>query len=184
MLTGYSNYSMLLTYFSRNKVMVNSVRNTGFHHVAFACKDLEATVNFYENLLNFPLVHTEIAGQAENFMRHIFFDLGDGSSLAFFYLHGVGEPENYKTEISTGLDLPIWVNHVAFAADVERYEQVKARMIKAEVEPIMEVDHGWCQSIYYADPNGIMVEFCRDTPGFKVDSKKAKSLLNALPAMP
>ena len=24
------------------------MRNTGFHHVAFACKDLEATVAFYE----------------------------------------------------------------------------------------------------------------------------------------
>jgi len=160
------------------------VRNTGFHHVAFACKDLEATVAFYENLLGFPLVHTEVAGQTENFMRHIFFDLGDGSSLAFFYLHGVGEPENYKTEISTGLDLPIWVNHVAFAADLKRYEEIKATMSSAAIDPIMEVDHDWCQSVYYADPNGIMVEFCLDTPGFRADPEAAKALLNAVPPSP
>jgi len=157
------------------------MRNKGFHHVAFACKDLDATVNFYDHLLQFPLVHTEVQGQAENFMRHVFFDLGDGSNLAFFYLHGVGEPENYKTEISTGLGLPIWVNHVAFAADEARYQQVKATMIEAEIEVVLEADHGWCQSVYYADPNGILVEFCKDTPGFSPDREKAYSLLTALP---
>ena len=161
--------------------MASVVRNKGFHHVAFACKDLEATVHFYENLLRFPLVHTEVNGNPENFMRHIFFDLGDGSSLAFFYLHGVGEPENYKTEISTGLDLPIWVNHVAFSADEERYEQVKKAMGEAKIEPVMEMDHDWCHSVYYADPNGILVEFCRDTPGFTANPELAHSLLNALP---
>lgn len=163
--------------------MANTIRKTGFHHVAFACKDLEATVNFYDHLLQFPLVHTEVQGQGENFMRHVFFDLGDGSSIAFFYLHGVGEPENYKTDISTGLDLPIWVNHVAFSADEARYEQVKQSMTNAEIEPVMELDHDWCQSVYYADPNGILIEFCRDTPGFKPDPKKAHSLLSAMPSV-
>ena len=62
-------------------------RNTGFHHVAFACKDLDATVHFYDDLLGFPLVYTEVSGTEEHFIRHIFFDLGDESSLAFFYLN-------------------------------------------------------------------------------------------------
>ena len=57
---------------------------TGFHHVAFACQDIEATTRFYDDLLGFPLVYTEVQGDPEHFMRHIFFDLGDGSSLAFF----------------------------------------------------------------------------------------------------
>ena len=157
------------------------MRNKGFHHVAFACKDLEATVDFYDGLLGFPLIHTEVQGAPENFMRHIFFDLGDGSSLAFFYLNGVGEPENYKTDISTGMDLPIWVNHVAFAADQARYDQVKATMVAAGVEPVMEVDHDWCHSVYYADPNGIMIEFCLDTPGIKPNNALARSLLTAIP---
>ena len=156
------------------------MRNTGFHHVAFACKDLEATVNFYENL-GFPLVHTEVQGQVDKFMRHIFFDLGDGSSLAFFYLNGVGEPEDYKTDISTGMGLPLWVNHVAFNADQRRYDEVKQIMETADINPVMEVDHGWCHSVYYKDPNGIMVEFCLDTPGFEPDPVLAKSLLTKVP---
>jgi catechol 2,3-dioxygenase-like lactoylglutathione lyase family enzyme len=157
------------------------MRNTGFHHVAFACKDLEATVAFYERL-GFPLVHTEVQGVETNFIKHIFFDLGDGSSLAFFYLKGVGEPEDYRTDISTGLALPGWVNHVAFAADAARYEAVKSIMTKQGVEPTMEVDHDWCHSVYYTDPNGILIEFCLDTPGFEQNPKLAKELLTKLPA--
>ena len=156
------------------------MRNTGFHHVAFACKDLESTVDFYEKL-GFPLVHTEVQGQHDKFMRHIFFDLGDGSSLAFFYLNGMGEPENYKTDISTGMGLPLWVNHVAFSADQNRYDEVKQIMETADIKPVMEVDHGWCHSVYYKDPNGIMVEFCLDTPGFKPDPQRAKALLTSVP---
>ena len=46
-------------------------------------------------------------------------------------------------------------------------------------EPLMEVDHGWCHSLYYLDPNGIMVEFCRDTPGFVPDPESARKLFTA-----
>ena len=38
-------------------------------------------------------------------------------------------------------------------------------------------NHGWCQSLYYVDPNGIMVELCRDTPGFEPDRARARELL-------
>ena len=157
------------------------MRNKGFHHVAFACRDIQATVKFYEELMGFPLIHTEIGGTPEAYMRHIFFDLGDGSSLAFFDLHGVGEPAEVRTDISTGMGLPVWVNHVAFAADQARYEAVKQKMSAANIEPIMEVDHDWCHSVYYADPNGIMVEFCLDTPGIVPDQEKAQKMLTAIP---
>ena len=156
----------------------------GFHHVAFACKDIEATVRFYDELLGFPLVHTEIQGNEDHYMRHIFFDLGDGSSLAFFDLHNVGEPEGFKTDISTGMDLPIWVNHFAFRADQARYDEVKATMAEAGIEPVMEQDHDWCQSVYFADPNGIMIEFCMDTPGFKSDPETARQLIHKVPSSP
>ena len=47
------------------------------------------------------------------------------------------------------------------------------------IEPLMEIDHGWCHSLYYLDPNGIMVEFCRDTPGIEADPEGARELLTA-----
>jgi catechol-2,3-dioxygenase len=73
----------------------------------------------------------------------------------------------------------VWVNHIAFKADEARQQDVRARMDAEGIEPLMEVDHGWCHSLYYVDPNGIMVEFCRDTPGIDPDPEGARTLFTA-----
>lgn len=152
----------------------------GMHHVAYACKDVVATNHFYEELMGFPLVHTEVESfDNGGYFRHVFYDLGDGSSLAFFDVHGVGEHEGWSSEISKGVGLPVWVNHIAFRADEARQEEVRERMAANGIEPLMEVDHGWCHSLYFLDPNGIMVEFCRDTPGFVPDTEGARKRLTA-----
>ena len=54
---------------------------------------------------------------------------------------------------------------------------------------MVELDHGWCRSIYAADPNGILVEFCCTTAAFcDEDAAEAARLLAdpapALEAMP
>jgi len=151
----------------------------GIHHVAYACRDIDATHRFYEELMGFHLVHTEVVVKDGGFFRHTFYDTGDGSCLAFFDLHSVGEKDDWDSAISTGNGLPVWVNHVAFSATEEKQSEVKARMTAAGIEPLMEIDHGWCYSLYYVDPNGIMVEFCRDTPGIEPDHELARSLLHA-----
>jgi hypothetical protein len=47
------------------------------------------------------------------------------------------------------------------------------------IELHMEVDHGIFYSLYWIDPNGIMVELARDTRGIKADPERARSLLHA-----
>lgn len=154
---------------------------SGFHHVAYACRDIEQTTAFYESL-GMPLVHTESSASATGgFLRHVFFDTGDGSCLAFFDLHGVGEQADWKSDVSATNGLPIWVNHVAFRATKERQDDARARMDAAGIAPLMELDHDWCHSLYYVDPNGIMIEFCRDTPGFTPDPANAHALLTVVP---
>ena len=158
--------------------------NTGIHHVAYATRDTAATVHFYEDLLGFPLVNTELEGTTAGFMRHMFFDTGGGVCIAFFELHGMGERDDFATDISDANGLPVWVNHIAFQATSERQETMRARMDTAGIEPLMEIDHGWCHSLYYLDPNGIMIEFCRDTPGITPDSEGAHALLDVSPPAP
>ncbi|MCZ7525515.1 MAG: VOC family protein [Acidimicrobiia bacterium] len=154
-------------------------RPGGFHHVAYACRDIDATHHFYQDLMGMPLIHTEIKEHQGGFLRHIFYDTGDGSCLAFFDLHGVGEREGWSSAVSTGNQLPVWVNHVAFSSDAARQEDVKARMAAEGIEPYMEVDHGWCISCYYVDPNGILVELCRVTSGFAAEPERAAGLLHS-----
>jgi catechol 2,3-dioxygenase-like lactoylglutathione lyase family enzyme len=150
----------------------------GVHHVAYACKDVEATVRFYEEVMGFPLVLTEVSElPGGGYLRHVFFDTGDGSCIAFFDLHGAGEQEGWRSDLSDSVGLPIWVNHIAFRATEERQQEVKGRLAAAGGKPLMELDHHWCQSLYLVDPNGIMVELCRDTPGFTPDPAEAHRLL-------
>lgn len=168
-----------------DSVSTPSTRPVGLHHAAYACRDIEATHHFYEDLMGFPLVYTEVkAFKNGGFFRHIFYDLGDGSCLAFFDLHGVGEAEGWSSAVSEGNGLPVWVNHIAFKADEAKQEEVRQRMSADGIEPILDVDHGWCRSLYYLDPNGIMVEFCRDTGGVVPDPRGARELFTAAPGHP
>ena len=75
---------------------------SGIHHVAFACRDAAVTHRFYAEALELPLLHTELSRLENGWFRHFFYGLGDGSALAFFELHGVGERVPLETAISTG----------------------------------------------------------------------------------
>ncbi len=158
------------------------------HHVAYATRDVDATTHFYEDLMGFPLVHTEITGPRRQLdtprvLRHRpeRREAARRKCIAFFELHQVGEQPGWTTDVSDGVGLPFWVNHCAFRATAEQQEAVRARMTAEGIEPAMEQDHGWCHSLYYLDPNGIMVELCRDTPGFEPDPAEAHRLLGVDP---
>ncbi len=150
-----------------------------FHHVAYVTKDLEATHRFYSELLGFQLVHSEFSEQpARNdrpraWVKHVFFDVGDGECIAFFALENAGERPDYSTDLSDSVGLPVWANHVAIRADDETRLAVSERMAAVGRKPMMELDHGWCSSTYYVDPNGILVELCTDTTGIIPDPHEA-----------
>lgn len=161
----------------------------GLHHVAYATKDLEATHRFYEELMGFPLVHAEQEarpapdGGPTGHIKHVFYDIGDGECIAFFYIQNMGEQPGYSTDVSKSVGLPVWVNHVAVRATPEQQWTVRDRMTGADVKPLMEIDHGWCKSHYYLDPNGIMVELCADTTGIEPDPDGALAVMRSpLPA--
>ena len=156
------------------------------HHVAYATRDVDATTHFYEDLMGFPLVHTEVQGRGDSWIRHVFYDIGpnergEPESIAFFQFEQIGEQPDWTSDLSDGVGLPFWVNHCAFRATEAKQEEVRARMAAEGIEPVMEQDHGWCHSLYYLDPNGIMVELCRDTPGFVPDPTEAKRLVQVDP---
>src|SRR5205807_1730859 len=55
----------------------------GLHHVALLSSDVERTIRFYQDLLEFPL--TEIFENRDyRGSNHFFFDIGNGNLLAFF----------------------------------------------------------------------------------------------------
>lgn len=136
-------------------------------HFAFPCRDAEETRAFYEDLLGLPMTScvkvasVPSSGDSGPYL-HLFFEMGDGSYVAFFDL-GTGELP--KPSPNT----PKWVQHLALEvptmADVEA---IHARLKAAGVDVIGVVDHDFIQSIYFFDPNGLRLEITTRTepPGF------------------
>jgi catechol 2,3-dioxygenase-like lactoylglutathione lyase family enzyme len=88
------------------------------------------------------LVFTEFGKQDDGYLKHFFFDIGNGQMLAFFLLDNVGEEADYKTDITVSQGLPVWVNHVAFHAESEdRFQEIKQRCKENGIEFFAEVDH-------------------------------------------
>jgi len=143
-----------------------------YHHVAIATKDMQATHKFYSEGMGFDLVRVEKAQSRPGaWAKHFFYDTGNGEMMAFWELHDDSVPEDFPTEISTGLGLPVWTNHIAFGAE-SLAELASAReRLQGAGHQVTEIDHHWCTSIYAMDPNGIMVEFCTTTRAFDADDR-------------
>jgi catechol 2,3-dioxygenase-like lactoylglutathione lyase family enzyme len=154
----------------------------GFHHIAIATRDLEATHRFYTEACGFELVKVVAAPTPEGagWARHVFYDTGNGELFAVWDLHSPSIPAEFPTAISTALGLPNWVNHIAFhAPDLDTLHAARDRWI-AHGHDVAEIDHGWCTSVYADDPNGVMVEFCATTAAFTAaDRDEAARLLAA-----
>src|ERR1700712_2111764 len=97
------------------------------YHFAYPCRDAEETRRFYEDLLGLPLVHCmEVDAVPSSGDKgpyaHIFFEMGDGSYIAFFDL---GKNEMPAPSPNT----PAWVQHLALeVADLETVDTYRRKL--------------------------------------------------------
>ncbi len=124
----------------------------GLHHVAIVCADVETTVRFYQELLEFPL--TEIIENRDYpGSNHFFFDIGNGNLIAFFDFPGLDLGP--YAEVLGGL------HHLAISVDPERWSHLKDKLDAAGVDYVLESG----SSIYLKDPDGARVELISDPLG-------------------
>lgn len=124
----------------------------GVHHVALLSADVERTVRFYQELLEFPL--TEIFENRDyQGSNHFFFDIGNGNLLAFFDFPGLDLGP--YAEVLGGL------HHVAISVEPERWAHLKGKLDDAGVQ--YQEESG--TSIYFRDPDGARVELIADPLG-------------------
>ncbi|MFQ5665203.1 MAG: VOC family protein [Candidatus Binatia bacterium] len=151
----------------------------GFHHAAFATRDLGATHRFYSEAMGFELVKVATAQtEGGGWAKHLFYEISKDEYIAFWELHDESIGTQWSPAISTGMGLPIWVNHIAFrASNVDDLGSRMRRWLGHDLT-VSEIDHGWCRSIYTVDPNGILVEFCTTTRAMtSADREEARRLL-------
>jgi catechol 2,3-dioxygenase-like lactoylglutathione lyase family enzyme len=134
----------------------------GFHHVALATNDLAATHAFYTDVMGFRLAKAVVNETPDGgWAKHVFYDTGDGDLIAFWELHDPTIPA-FDPAISEGLGLPAWVNHIAFRSPSLDDLATRRDALVANGQVVVEIDHGFCRSIYVTDPNRVLVEFCAD----------------------
>jgi catechol 2,3-dioxygenase-like lactoylglutathione lyase family enzyme len=124
----------------------------GLHHFAVVARDVEETIRFYQELLEFPL--TEIFENRDyQGSNHFFFDIGHDNLLAFFDFPGLDVGE--YAEVIGGL------HHIAISVEPQSWEHLKGKLDDAGVEYLEESG----TSIYFRDPNGARVELIADPLG-------------------
>ena len=148
-------------------------RVRGVDHAAFPTFDPVATVQFYRDVLKFPVVHSICAAgwgpEKHPDFIHFFFDIGNGDRIAFFYYFGV-EPMGDQTapgDAWTRLphDTPVFFRnsrHIAIHVDDEEdLLEYRRRLDESDWPVEMQVMHETIESIYTHDPNGYMIELTR-----------------------
>ena len=139
-----------------------------FSHVGLSTLDMDRTRAFYEGVLGFKVVRSDTREVKEGGrIRHVFFDAGDGQLMAFMEPHGVpGVPAEYDAGINRGLGVPEAFYHFAFeVGSPEALEAKRAELIAKGVKVTPIVDHEWMKSIYFKDPNNLLLEFaCATRP--------------------
>jgi catechol 2,3-dioxygenase-like lactoylglutathione lyase family enzyme len=131
----------------------------GLHHNAYRCRDSEQTRRFYEDFLGLPLAGTleikETKSGRKTETLHTFYELGDGSYLAFFEAPDM--PFEFKVQHDYDL-------HIALEVDPKTLQDMLARGKAAGIETRGVSDHGFIHSIYFRDPNGYVIELAAKTP--------------------
>jgi catechol 2,3-dioxygenase-like lactoylglutathione lyase family enzyme len=124
----------------------------GVHHVALLSSDVERTIGFYQDLLEFPLTeifeNRDYAGS-----NHFFFDLGNGNLLAFFDFPGL-DLGPYR-EVLGGL------HHLAISVEPQQWERLRGKLHAAGVG--YQEESG--SSLYFRDPDGARIELIADKLG-------------------
>lgn len=162
----------------------------GINHLALVCKDMKRTVDFYTNVLGMPLTKTIDLPNGSG--QHFFFDIGNKDSLAFFWFPDSGESQPGITHPATNFgEGPITtshatMNHVAFDIPEDKIEEYQKRLEDAGVDVTQVINHDdspeqahlevtpttFVRSIYFLDPDGIMLEFAGWTRAMTADDVK------------
>ena len=131
---------------------------TALHHAAYVTHDVAATVDFYTRVLNMKLCSTVLDDQVPSTgdpfpYIHLFFEMGDGSTIAFFE--------------SLDLPAPAEVSHPAYkvfehfameAGSKDAVDKWCSHLKANGIDVVGPVEHGIIYSIYFYDPNGIRLE--------------------------
>ena len=124
----------------------------GVHHLALLSSDVERTIAFYQDVLEFPL--TELFENRDyQGSTHFFFDIGNGNALAFFDFPGL--------DLGPYAEVLGSMHHLAISVTPEKQKYLRGKLEAAGVE----IDFDFETSIYFRGPDGERLELLADSLG-------------------
>lgn len=117
----------------------------GLHHFALLSSDVERTIAFYQDLLEFPLAEL-FENRDYRGSTHFFFDVGHGNYLAYFDFPGL--------DLGAYRELLGGLHHIAISVTPEQFERLVAKLEAAGIATHI-VDG---TSAYFPGPDGERLE--------------------------
>jgi len=135
---------------------------SGLHHITLVSSDAQRTAEFYTNVLGLRLVKKTVNFDDPS-SYHLYFGNETGSpgtAITYFEwphapkgLHGIGGTHHYALSVSDYDGLLKW----------------KRRLIDLGQKVNGPYDRQYFTSIYFTDPDGVIIEIATKGPGFAID---------------
>ena len=142
---------------------------SGLHHLAIATGDIKTQIAFFTDKLGMELVALYWMHSVPKTF-HGFLRLNDESAIAFVQHSAIASISSEPGRTHAGNPgqncAPGTMQHVALRVDDEaELKAMKNRLRSKGVPVIGPMDHGFCQSIYFAGPENLCLELsCSSDP--------------------
>lgn len=127
------------------------IKTKGVNHPALIGQNRDETIKFYTEVLGMRLVLDQ-PNLDEPRMTHLFFDAGNGGFIAYFVIN-----EGTDLELPAAKDGIGAMGHVALNLQTT-IEDAMESLDKHGVKYQGPIDRGYERSLYFKDPNGVIVE--------------------------
>ncbi len=154
--------------------MASNTRINAVHHLAINTADIKTQIEFFTDVLGAELVGLFWMHGVEG-AWHAFCRLNDHCSISFVELpanHHI-EPRVGVSHAATAADpsAPGTMQHLAFNVDsVEELLAMRDRIRSKGVNVMGHIDHGMCRSIYFAGPEGLVLEVATSSQAIDGDA--------------
>jgi glyoxalase family protein len=128
---------------------MRKLQSQGVHHITIVGADRQTSIDFWEGVLGMPFVFEQ--PNLDN-ADESHFDPGDGRLITVFTNEGRA-PDPARTPTDPGC-----VHHLAFSLSQATFHQAVERLDERGIRHSGLKDRGFMDSIYFADPLGLLIE--------------------------
>lgn len=142
--------------------IVPAMRLQGIHHITLISADIERTTWFYTDVLGQRLLKRTVNFDVPDSPHYYFGDrVGHPGTVVTYF----GYPQMARGRMGVGV-----AHHFAFLVETDEEQRVwQERLHAAGVAVTDVIDRRYFRSVYFNDPDGVILEIATRGPGFLVD---------------